>query len=375
MRRAAAAAIAFVAALAPAAHAAPSAPLATFAAVSGEGTIVTRLEPRTLTPVGPSVDLMEYHDGWDYSPDGSMIAFGKSPAGGNSRGAVHVVQVRPLRRVQIIDASVFVGPLAWLRERRLVGLAGDNVPILADPVSGRRLRTPRSGSTGACVPTPAAVATDRVLVWLTNRGLVTANARGRIRVARLRGGPDDCWGSGLAIDERRNRAWVVTGPDRIGSVNLRTMRASRHRFSDSRVGVNADRTTGLWLGRGRIAAAHNADERPRGVEIIATRSRTRRPVDRRAGEARFARGTLLTFSGLRAHPRFSRRIGVRAHSRTGRRRYQLLRGERVWNVQVAGRHAWAIGTNGVTVFRVRSGRIVSRSPRRLDAAEIEFLTR
>jgi hypothetical protein len=111
-------------------------------------------------------------------------------------------------------------------------------------------------------------------------------------------------------------------------------------------------------GGGALAAARsNGRGEPLGVELIDSAARTRRTLDPSAGAATFSRGVLFAFNGGER----GARGGVRAYRRDGRGRYRILRRERIWNVQAAGRYAWAIGTNGITAFDIASGQVVSRS--------------
>src|SRR4051794_8879084 len=100
----------------------------------------THFDPLTLKPTGPRVELEEYHDGWSISPDGSRVAFGKSPAGGNSRDSIRIVDVASVSLEQTALAPAYIGPLGWLAPRVLVGLLEDDQPIVFDPTTGDAIR-------------------------------------------------------------------------------------------------------------------------------------------------------------------------------------------------------------------------------------------
>ena len=110
------------------------------------------------------------------------------------------------------------------------------------------------------------------------------------------------------------------------------------------------------IGRGRLAAGHASGHGSgKGVEIVDTRRDTRRMLDRCAGAVAHGAGRVLVYDG-RA------RIGLTAYRAGGARAFRALRGWRIQNVQVAGRHAYAIAPRRMAIVDLRSGRVVRRSP-------------
>jgi hypothetical protein len=362
------AALVVPAAAPPAAARLPSiSPLATVTSTVETRSFVSRLDPLTLAPVGPRVELEEYHRGYAFSPDGSQVAFGKSPAGGNSRDGIRIVDVRSVALVGTVRTSIFVGPLAWLAPHRLLALIAGQRPVMFDPTRGQPVAEPTGVSTAGCDNGPT-VATRGLLVGVGGRGLYTIDASGRVRLARVAG--IGCSTAGLAVAGRR--AWVLPGGRRLVSIDLRTMRARVSRVRGPTPPARYDNQA-VSMGGDLLAVAHSSRAGPGGVELVDGRSRLRRRLDPEAGGAEYAGGTLLTFDGETSSSSRARAIGVRGYGRDGRLRFQLLRGEKIAELRVAGGFAYAIGNRGLAVIDIRAGRVVHRSL--LQNEEIQFLVR
>jgi hypothetical protein len=333
------------------------APLATVSSTLETRSVVSRLDPLTLAPRGPSVELEEYHGGWSFSPDGRRIAFGKSPAGGNSRDGIRVVDVAQVKLVATVRTDIFVGPLAWLAPHSLVGLLAGNRPALFDPSTGGIVERPLRG--GGCDFPPTA-STHRALVGVTGRGLFTIDARGRVDITPLRVG--NCRGTGLAVEG--NSAWVLpAGGRRLAEVDLRSHKVVWHGLRGKASPARYSNEL-LALGSGRLALAHQSATGPKGVELIDTRFGGRRLVARRDGGVRLAAHTVIAFGA-----------GVSGFSPDGAVRFRLLRGERISNVEVEGAFAYAIGPRGVAVIDLRAGKVVHRTVGAARDVEIQFLHR
>jgi hypothetical protein len=356
--RAAAAALAVLAAGPHPTHAL----LAVVTAQSGSSSVLARVDPLTLAPRDPTLRLNEYHDAWSFSPDGRRLVLGTS-AGGPAEGrAMHIVDVATLRERSTIQAPIAVEALAWLGRRTIAGALQGSV-FVADPVLGRIVMQ-RDAPT-ACEITPRTGVARGKLVLLFDHALLTVGTGRRVRHARLRGAPDNCSGGDVVVDRRRGRAFTVGSGPSVGEVDLRRMRARAHRLTGPP--ARGDGTSAVWLDhRGLIAVAHFARGRsiPAGVELVDTRAWRRRVLDARAGAVAKAGHTLLLYGG---------RVGLRAFGLSGRPRWRVLRGKAVWNVQVAGRWAYAIGARGVSVVDLRRHRVVHRSRGAPDW--IEFLRR
>jgi hypothetical protein len=110
---------------------------------------------------------------------------------------------------------------------------------------------------------------------------------------------------------------------------------------------------------------------PAGVELLDARAGTRRTIDRRGGGVARAGRTLLVSGGRYS----SAGRGVRGYRLDGRRRFSLLRRQRVQNVEVySSRFAYAIGPRDVWVIDVRRGRVVHHA-RRTRSRDVELLPR
>jgi hypothetical protein len=295
-------------------------------------------------------------------------------AGGPAAGrGIHIVDVGTLRELGTIHVPVAVEALAWLSPRRIAGALQGDV-FVADPVLGRLVVKRRAASGVGCDIHPPSAVARHALVLLLGHSVFTVGSDKRVRHARLHGAPDNCSGGAVVVDRRRGRAFTVGAGRSIGEVGLRAMRVRARALAGPSAG--GDSAAAIWLGqRGLIAAAHlsGSSGRPAGVELIDTHAWRRHVLDSRAGGVSKAGHTLLVFDGGFAIRALGRRgIGLRAFGLSGRPHWRLLRGQRIWNVQVAGRYAYALGTAGVTVVDLRSHKVVSRTRSAPD--EIEFLS-
>jgi hypothetical protein len=332
-------------------------PLATVSSTVETRSFVSRLDPLTLAPRGPRVELGEFHDGWSFSPDGSQIAFGKSPAGGNTPDGIRVVDVARLTLVQTIRTNIFVGPLAWLAPHELVGLLAGTRPVVFDPAAPAAAQG-TTGFVGAGCGFPPTVTTRRALVGLNRRGLFTVDGRGRVDITRLHVG--DCRRAGLAVEARS--AWVLpAGSKRLAEVDLRSGSVVQHNIR-GRARSPRYSSTLVPLGRERFAVAYQSAAGARGVELLDTRFGGRFTISARDGGVSFGAGTALAFGA-----------GVTGFTPNGRIRFRLLRADRVSDVEVEGRFAYAIGRRGVSIIDIRAGRVVHRSPGAARDVEIGFL--
>ena len=347
--------------------------LGTVASTVETAAFVSALDPASLRPVGPRVELGEYHDGWSFSPDGRLIAFGKSPAGRNTRDGIRIVDTAQVALVGTVLTPAYVGPLAWLAPRAA------RRPRRR-PAPGRRRPAPSRGSSappppegglaraGSPARPPAAGASSSRPAPSSPSTRAAALGASRRRRSSSR-----CSRAALVVDARREVAWVLTGRRGVVRVNLRAMRAAaltvRGEFC-GRTGVEA-----VALDGRRIAASHATPHGAgRGVELVDLRQRRRRIVEPRAGAVAVGRATVLAYDGGVQRQPHPARIGVRGYRGDGRRRFTVLRGRHVWNLQVAGARAYAFAAGGVSTIDLRSGRVVRTAPAIADA-DVEILHR
>ena len=162
-----------------------------------------------------------------------------------------------------------------------------------------------------------------------------------------------CEKAGLAVDPGRLVAYVVAAGSPVAEIDLRTMR-EQTRYRGTRLTgsgcceCRAQRSA-VWLD-GRLAVA-GFDLRPTRrpfrpritpaeAVLIDTRRWTVRVIARRAGAVRAAGDRLLpVYDGRHPIGGPRRGPGLRVYDRAGDLEYGVLRGERVGDVQVAGRRA------------------------------------
>lgn len=355
---------------------------------------VTRLDPVSLSPRGPRAELGEFHGAWSFSPDGSQIAFGISDSGRRGRIAVRVIDRDELTVAVQVEAGAAAQALGWVAERRVAALTipystYDGFPgragtrrrtfsgelVLADTSTGSLLTRRPFSVPQACRPASAVTAAGFVVLVSGLKGtpprLALLDARGRYRTATLARFPtkvrDGACGD-LAIDPAGERAYVVAAGAPVAEVDLRTLAVRYHNVTIAPPSSRCERTTTrcvphrrtLWLGARRLAVfgedAIGRRARVRasaGVRLVDLSAGTTRTLDVRAGDARLAGATLLTFgSGSALHG-----FGL-----DGSRRFRRFTDQRVSDVQIAGGHAYARLTTSVHVIDPATGETTAQVP-------------
>jgi hypothetical protein len=362
--------------------------LGTVTAWSGNsGALLARLDRRSLEARAPWADLGEYHDAWSVSPDGRMAAFGISAPGETGRIGIRVIDLETLQVVRDHEVGIVAEAVGWLTPHRLVAFLQSGEVVVVDPVSGEEHARRALGAVSCPFGVPNAVTRAGFVTLASVAGaarLVLTDAQGRVKVREL---PEIaagesfgfCAGASLAVDQARLVAYVVGAHARVAEVDLRTMRASNRRIAPtpSLLSVGGCRACGadlaaVWLGRGRLAVAgyqlrpsgpRRRRVRPAGAVVIDTREWTARTISRRAGAAIRAGDAVLVYDGRHPGGAPRRGDGLHVHDGAGRLRYTVLRGERVGDVQVAGRRAYARTARGLRVVDLRRGRVIARFPR------------
>ena len=326
------------------------------------GVELARLDPVTLMPMRTRADLGEYHDTYSFSPNGRTIAFGLSanPSDGEGgRVGIKLVDARELAVTGEISIGVFAAVVAWLEPRRLIALLGGPPPgsdetttvVAVDPATGEVLARQQ-------VPFPCDTAEVRgqALLSLAGRHLSIVRSDGGVETVRLPRPFRRC--GEIATPSGDREAFVVAqGGGVVAEIALASSRLRVHELPGRLTGdVDA-----VGLGRHRLMLAQRGRRaQPQGVVLVDTRAQSRETIDPSAGAARANGGTLLTFDGRPVAAGSG--IGVRGYRLDGRRRFQVLRGEHIANVKVAGRFAYALNNSGVAVIDTRSGSVVTRSP-------------
>ena len=339
-------------------------PVGVFSPFGGEGPVFARLGRLSLRPGRPRLRLGEYHEDWSFSPDRSRLALGMGGASPTCGRGICIVDVETMRIAGYVPASVAVEAVAWLRPRRIVGVLQRDGVIVVDPAAGTVVR---SRDLPYNVYAPPVARTSEGLAVLIDANpprLIRVNADGDVgSLALTRIGR----GAGLAAAGRGARVFVVSAEGPAAEVDVRTMDVRYHRVaSRPRTGS----TEALWLGRGLLGAVSERG----GVQVIDTSSWSARTISLRATRARLAAGRLLLWSDGELGPRRAG-VGLRVHTRDGRRLVRHLFGERKLAVEVAGPNAfvlppWSRRSRATQVVRVRTGGVVGSAaspPRGYDA--------
>lgn len=330
----------------------------------------TRLDPVSLVSTGPKAELGEYHDTYSFSPDNSTIAFGISAAsdGGGGRVGIRLVDSRDLSVTRNVSTGVYAGAVAWLEPERLVAVLGDqfivgpcpappcdlpddpdySTVVVVNPETGQELE--RSRVAHSC---DTSQVRGRALLSLAGRELSIVGSDGSVETVRLPRQFVRCGEIATALDDKR--AFVVAeGGDVIAEIALASTALAIHELPHGGAAelVALDRRRLLLAQRGRRG-------RPNGIELFDLETRSRKTIDRLAGEARVGGGTLLAFEGrpFAQGPG----IGVRGYGLSGRGRFRVLSKEHIGHIEVAGRFAYARGSSGMAIIDIRKGTVVHRS--------------
>lgn len=370
--------------------------------------ILARLDPLSLRPVSPQVEVGEYHDAWALSPDASQVALAR---GGQGLG-IQVIDLEALQLDREIETGIAAEALGWLAPRLLVAGLQRGGTVLVDPLTGRILRR----WPGFSFPDASAHARNGLVMLLPRLRksrpglpltrvagaprLVVVNTRGRLRSVilklvrlgvRVRNGMYYMDRAALAVDPVRAQAYVFAADAPVTQVDLRTMRVSYHRLeplflrpgklqgSEARPkdAVLSRERSVLWLGNGQVLVSGRDFVNPRrGVEalfvpagamLVDTRSWRWRTLDRSAGGAAFTSGRLVVYEPAwypGAGP------GLRGYALGGRKVFDLLRRARVLDVQVATDWAYVRTLRAVYVVDVSLGRVVRKIVPPVDLVDV-----
>ncbi len=365
------------------------------------GTVLTRIDPRTLAVVGRPLLLSGYRYGPARSPDGTTLAIAAS-----DRATVDLVDLARLARVASIPLSsgerTSVRALAWLRDGRLLAVVQRMRPpygryvqsrqlVVVDPLTRRVVaRTP---ITNKLAINGVASAGNHLVLLLKPQAprksstmqLVVADAQGKTRTAEVEVGR---YGSALrpgvlALDPSGRRAFVLVWPlgldeGRAVEVDLDTLRPLTHtiRLADGTpirpAGVAS--LQAVPAGEGHVAATDiipGHDGRSAGgVFLLDTHTWVARLLDPRAHQLAYRDDHVFTFGPDNLGSRGG--IGVTAYDLDGHRIFHAY-GERSFaRLLFAGTYGHGLpqdaGTGDAfeTASGERAGKVAPLNPFRIE---------
>ena len=334
---------------------------------------LVRIAPDSLRPLrGPRLRLETPVEAWAQSPDDGRLATV------SERGSVlDLVDVPAMRRAGRVRTGARGSAVAvlWPRPDRVwivLAVRGSTTVVTIDPsarkvVATRRLagglaRVAASAGGPVMVLAPPAIVGPARLVKVDAAGSVRQLALDGVSAGAM---PTEVAPSvervrapALAVDARRQRAYVLSARPYVVEVDLERWRTSGHPLvaeqslldrlrelleptAEAAIQAGPVRTA-AWIGDGRIAlSGYDGDvvwrpggdvvgeRRPAGLHVIDTRDWRVRTIDERASAFASAAGLLLT--GGR---------GLTAYSQDGAQRFELLGDRRLEIVATAGSLAY-----------------------------------
>ena len=264
------------------------------------GRVLTRSDPATLAPIGPSARLDSSSQAAAFSPNGSLLAFVEWADNGPS---VHVLDLARMRWHAQVPLRIETGTVIvrWLDSSRVLVFAErpDGLRVFVLDAMRNRLSVARRVAGHLSDRQQVAVGRTRAAVLIRAEQKIgparvaVVSAAGRARIATLKqiheGGVDGkIYRPSLVADPTADQAYVVGGiRDPVAAINLRTLRVAYRRPFASAVTsdvAGAERMT-AWLGRGRFAVAgwddgaQGSDSRLLGLRVVDTRSWRARTLD------------------------------------------------------------------------------------------------
>ena len=338
---------------------------------SGRDGNLSRLDPSTLEPSGPTLTFREF-GAWSFSPDRDRLAVGGSYA--PDVRFVDMAGMQTIRTV-LLASSGAVERIDWLGATSVVVLyaspTGTRVAWL-DAASGRVLKRAKLGVD----PLQTASAGGRVVALLPPRKgigkarLAVVGHDRRVRIVRL---PKINAGSivpgngrtfrrttpGLALDPATAHAYVVGTDGVVADVDLRSRAVVNHSVAQPRTllkMIEGPSLSARWLGDGLLAVAGTSyratirdgketqSAMPLGLRVIDVRTWMARTIDAGADGFAVAGRTLLAY-GVRSEWNATSTsvygMGVAGYGPDGSAHFRVLPTAPVESVQVDGSRAYA----------------------------------
>jgi hypothetical protein len=264
-----------------------------------DGRLLTRRNPATLAPMGPSARLGSSSEAAAFSPNGSLLAFVEWAG----RPSVRILNLSRMRWRAQVPLGVATGTviLRWLDSRRVLVFAErpDGLRVSVLDTTTNRLSAAKRVAGHLSDRYQIAVGRTRAAVLLRAvqkigpvRVAVVASSRSAriVTLKLIREGAIDheVYRPSLVADPTADQAYVVGGiRDPVAAINLRTLAVSYRRPLASGAASNAagaERMT-VWLGSGRFAVAGwdngapGSDSRLLGLRVVDTRSWWARTLD------------------------------------------------------------------------------------------------
>jgi hypothetical protein len=275
-------------------------PVYAVADVGTDGRLLTRRDPVTLAPMGPSASLHSWSQAAAFSPNGSLLAFVEWAG---DRPSVHVLSLSRMRWQAEVPLRVATGTVIarWLDSSRLLVFAErpDGLRVLVLDAMRNRLSTAKriaghlSDRQQVAVGRTQAAVLIRAPQKIGPVRIAVVSSTGSTRMVTLKriheGAIDrEIYRPSLVADPTTDRAYVVGGiRDPVAAINLRTLGVAYRRplgSADAGDVAGAERMT-VWLGGGRFAVAgwddgaRGLDSRVLGLRVVDTRSWRARTLD------------------------------------------------------------------------------------------------
>jgi hypothetical protein len=326
------------------------------------------LHATTLRPLGRTLALGRFGNGWSFSADRSKLALGSTWEPNVARPpAIRIVDTMKLTSLGVVALPRELLPVratAWAGTRLLavVGRAGGYRVVAVDTqrfrVIAKRLLA-RTIVAGSVVPGGLALLTAPIddigvaRVIFVDKSLSFRT----IALARIRAGTKATSENGNDVRVRLQQPAFAVTPDGVrafvlgdGPLAVVDLRSGEVRYEQVRATATAAKLVegwtrrATWLDAGRLLvtgsdysySGNQVQQTPIGAHLVDTRSLTRTTLDEQAAFAVPAAGLVLTWSTIGARP------GLRALTPDGSQRYEALSDQWIGQVQFAGNVALAV---------------------------------